>query len=168
MNRLRGFAHSASQEAVFEPIDVNVCLQSALGVMHEEFQRGGITVQCALLPERAEILGNAHGLQQAFLELFINAREALSPGGTLAVGMSRQGPNFVVRIADDGPGVAPEVQEELFKPFVTTKGEDRAGIGLALCLRTVVQHGGEVNLEEGGRGARFCIRLPVHAIGEPG
>jgi signal transduction histidine kinase len=165
MNRLRGFAHGASQEAVFEPIDVNACVESALEMMGEEFHRGGITVRCALLPERVEILGNAYTLQQAFLELLINAREALSAGGIVAVEISRQGSRVVVRIADDGPGVAPKVQEELFKPFVTTKGEDRAGIGLALCLRTVLQHKGEVNLEEGGRGARFCIKLPVHATG---
>lgn len=164
MNRLRGFAHSASQDAAFEPMDVNACLRSALEMMEQEFRRGGIAVRCTLLPGRAEILGDAHALQQAFLELFINAREALSSGGTLAIETSRQGPSIVVRVVDDGPGVAREIQEELFKPFVTTKGDDRAGIGLALCMRTVVQHKGEVSLEEAGRGARFCIKLPAHAI----
>lgn len=161
-NRLRDFAHVAARDASVERIDVNGCIEAALKLMKDEFQHGGITVECLLCRERVQVLGNAFALQQALLELFLNAREAMGGGGVLRVETGRKESRIVLRISDSGPGVPAEIQDEVFKPFVTTKGGERAGIGLAICARTVAHLRGEIRLEEGGGGgAAFQIVLPA-------
>ncbi len=162
-DRLRVFSNDAVRVASVERADVHRCIDDALGWMDEEFRRGGITVHRSFCPDRVEILGNAGKIHQALLELLINAREAMSGGGTLHVETTRVDSRVVLRIADSGPGIPAEIADELFKPFVTTKGKERAGIGLAICARTFAHLLGEINLEEGGggRGAKFRITLPL-------
>ncbi len=161
-NRLREFAHVAAREAAVERMDVNRCVGAALDFMQDEFRRGGIRVDCSLSPEKVEILGNSFALQQALLELFLNASEAMAGGGEIRVETRREGARVALRVADSGPGIPAEIQDELFKPFVTTKGGERVGIGLAICARTVAALRGEIRLDErGGSGAAFQILLPV-------
>jgi signal transduction histidine kinase len=163
-NRLSEFALSASREPQLERMDLNECVEAALSLVAGDFRRGGIKVQCLLTPERAEIQGNMPALRQVLLEMLLNSGEALSGGGEVRVETRLEGSRVVLRIADSGPGIPEEMQDVLFKPFVTTRGEGRAGIGLAICARTVAQHRGTISLEADGRsGASFRIVLPASA-----
>jgi signal transduction histidine kinase len=161
-NRLREFAYVVSREPSLVRMDLHLCVQAALALAAADFERDGIAVQCSLCPESVEILGSMSALQQSLLELLINAREAMSGGGTVHIETRREGSRVMLRVADSGPGIAKEVADQLFKPFVTTKGETRVGIGLAICARTIAHHGGEIRLDgEGGNGTAFRIVLPV-------
>ncbi|MCC6644707.1 MAG: two-component sensor histidine kinase [Polyangiaceae bacterium] len=108
----------------------------------------------------------AHGhLVQVLLNLALNAAQATSDGGRVVIAAALEGERVVVRVDDDGPGVAEEVQPSLFEPFVTTKevGEG-TGLGLAVCRGLVEAAGGSISA--GGSplgGARFTVELPVAA-----
>jgi signal transduction histidine kinase len=160
-NRLREFAYVASREPLLEKMDLNLCVEAALALAGSDFQREGIVVHCSLCPENAEILGSMSGFQQALLELLINAREAMTGGGTVRIETRREGSRITLRMTDTGPGIAKQIEDQLFKPFITTKGEERAGIGLAICARTVAHHGGEISLYGEDGGASFRIVLPA-------
>ncbi len=161
-NRLREFAHAAVEDSSGERVNVNRCVEAALAVIEEEFQRGGIRVECSLCPEPVLVAGGSFELEQALLEIFLNALEAMRGGGVVRVETRSEGGSIVLRIADGGPGVSPEIQDVLFKPFITTRGSGRVGIGLAICARAVARLGGEIRLEEGGGGgAAFRIMLPA-------
>ena len=161
-SRLKEFAHVASGDSATERVDLNRCVDAALALVADDLQRGGIVLQCSLSPDCAEIRGCATSLRQALLELLINARDAMPGGGTVRIATSREGSRVLLRLSDSGPGIAEDVRDGLFKPFVTTKGAGRGGLGLAICARVVGQMGGEIRLEEnGGSGASFLMRFPV-------
>ncbi len=106
-------------------------------------------------------------IEQALINLVINARDAMPRGGTVTLRTRRldagAGKQLVeIEVADDGPGMEPSVKERIFDPFFTTKGEFGTGLGLATVLGTVEQHGGHVEVDsEKGQGARFRLRLPA-------
>jgi len=106
--------------------------------------------------------GNANYLQQVFLNLLINARDAMPGGGTITVATSLTGFHVAIRVSDNGSGIPKEVQEKIFKPFFSTKGDKGTGLGLAICSKIVAQHKGEIKVEsEVGKGTTFTIFLPV-------
>ncbi len=161
-NRLSEFSHVAAREKLVERIDLHRCIEAALELMKEEFLQSGISVRRSLCDDRLEILGNTYAMQQVFLELFMNACEAMGRGGTVRVETGRVDSHVLLRICDTGPGIPAEIQDEVFKPFVTTKGGERVGIGLAICARAISRMKGEIRLEEGeGGGAAFKILLPA-------
>jgi CheY-like chemotaxis protein len=115
------------------------------------------------------IKGSPGKLQQVFLNLFLNARDAMesggSQGGTLAIETSRWNGAVRVRVCDSGMGIAPENLARIFDPFFTTKLAGR-GLGLAAVQGIVRSHGGTINVVSApGRGSRFYIQLPC--IGQP-
>ena len=71
-----------------------------------------------------------------------------------------------MEIRDDGPGIAPEVRERLFEPFVSTKAGRGSGLGLSICRRIVEEHDGRLEIESGGAGTRVVLRFPLP--GQPG
>ncbi len=92
-----------------------------------------------------------------------NAVEAMHAAGTLRLGLRRVDSMCELVVADTGPGIAPEVRDRLFTPYVTTKGSRGTGLGLALAHRIVVEHGGTIEAGGGSMGAVFTVRLPIEA-----
>jgi two-component system, NtrC family, sensor kinase len=113
------------------------------------------------------VMVDAHQLQQVFLNILINAEQALTErrGGRIVVATERDGGVVRVRIADDGPGIAPEDLSRIFDPFYSTKEVGQGtGLGLSICYGIVEEHGGRIWAEsEPGRGATFVIELPIDA-----
>jgi signal transduction histidine kinase len=108
---------------------------------------------------------DAQRLKQVFLNLVLNAGQAITPPGRIAVS-TRTAPEWVeVAIADDGCGMTPEMRERIFDPFFTTKPVGRGtGLGLSLAYEIVRSHGGELWCEsEPGAGTTFHVRIPRHA-----
>jgi signal transduction histidine kinase len=104
-------------------------------------------------------------LMQVILNLVMNAADAVGAGGKVRVAAQKSGLGVRLSIEDDGPGVDPRVEAQLFEPFVTTKEVGKGtGLGLAVCRGLVEAAGGSIALDkEFGRGARFVIELPVDA-----
>ena len=100
-----------------------------------------------------------------FINLLMNAIDALAPGGNLWLSLDHDGPEVCVTVRDDGAGIAPEILPHVFEPFVTTKAAGLGtGLGLAISQAIVARHGGRIAAATGATGgATFTVRLPVPA-----
>lgn len=114
--------------------------------------------------ERLPLDGDPQQIRQVFLNLVLNALDALPGGGKISIDAQRTSqegiPAYLVRVTDDGPGISPQIAETLFDPFVSTK-DTGVGLGLAISRRIVESHGGAIGVESPpGGGAQFTISLP--------
>lgn len=147
--------------------DVNQIVERTVALRNYELKIQNIDVRCELDSHLPETLADAHQLQQAILNLLINAEQAI-------LGSRKQGhihvrtqmlskSRFAIEISDDGPGVPREIAARVFDPYFTTKPSGvGTGLGLAIVRRIAEQHGGSVNFEnlpEGG--AKFVMELPL-------
>ncbi len=109
------------------------------------------------------LLVNPDQIEQVFLNLLLNALDAMPEGGDLRVTMRRQGPEVVVQVEDTGRGIDPEVMDRVFDPFFTTKPLGKGtGLGLSICYGTVRDHGGTITIKSmKGSGTVFTVRLPI-------
>ena len=100
-------------------------------------------------------------IKQVLLNLVMNAAQAMPDGGRIDVSASQQGGSVDLIVADDGPGIAEEMRARIFDPFFTTR-ESGTGLGLAVVQQIVSQHGGQIEVEQNGaKGARFVVRIPI-------
>jgi signal transduction histidine kinase len=122
-----------------------------------------VHVEAGLPPVNAD----AELLRQAFLNLCVNAIQAMQPGGgALDVRVRRDGGGVAVEVKDSGPGIEPEALKHVFQPFFTTKANG-TGLGLAIVRQAAETHGGTAEVEsEPGKGALFRVRLPAAEVGE--
>jgi signal transduction histidine kinase len=114
------------------------------------------------------IYGDRQQLHQVFLNLFLNAVDAMPHGGTLTVrAAAAEQPGFIaIRVTDEGTGIPEHILDNIFDPFFTTKATGRGtGLGLSVSLGIVRQHGGHIHVESKvGRGTTVTVRLPVSIV----
>ena len=123
-----------------------------------------VEVELDLAAELAAVEGDSRALNQVFLNLLKNAAEALDGrGGSVCVRAREEKGEIVVRVQDDGPGIAADLRSRLFEPFFSTKESGKGtGLGLAISRRIVMDHGGSIELVSPvGSGAIFEVRLPI-------
>ncbi len=136
-------------------------LEGVLAVERPEFDKAGIKVEARLDADVPSVLVDQPLLQQALLNLFVNALEAMPGGGQLFVSLHRRGEMAEMEIRDTGRGIAPEHRQRIFQLFFTTR-PGGSGIGLASAFRTVQLHNGSIEfVSEVGRGTAFRITLPL-------
>ena len=144
------------------PVSVGPLLEATLSFLSEKLQSRGIRVERELSAS-ASVLGDAERLQQLFLNLFLNAIDAMPEGGTLRVALeAAPDGGTCVRVADSGVGICEADLSRIFEPFFTSKpaGEGN-GLGLMVCHGIVKDHGGGITVEsEVGRGTEFRIGFP--------
>jgi len=143
-------------------LDVNHPVEDALAIASKRIQQCHVQVSARLAPDLPAIRGAANQLTQVFLNLIINAIEAMPEGGTLWVGTAHHAERkqIVVAFRDNGPGIKPEIREHLFEPFHTSKATG-TGLGLAISYGIVERHGGEIEVDSStGEGTTFIVRLP--------
>jgi two-component system NtrC family sensor kinase len=145
--------------------DVNAAVEEALSLIAKHFSIQGVSIERAL-GEVPPVLADFGQLRQAFVNVAMNACEAMETGGALRV-ESRRGPRGAeVRFSDTGPGIPPDRLQKIFDPFFTTK-EKGTGLGLSVVYGIVERHGGSIHVEsEVGRGTTFIFELPL-APAEP-
>lgn len=104
-------------------------------------------------------------IQQVFLNLILNARDAMPEGGSLDISVLQLNGQVEMLFADSGPGIDAEVRDKVFDPFFSTKGPTTGtGLGLSICYSIIKDHGGTIEIDsEKGRGTKFIIRIPVEA-----
>jgi len=160
-------AMARRREAAREVIDLGVLTERAVLALRPRLQEQRVRVEVRIPESAACVVADRIGLEQVITNLVTNGADAAGDGGTITVEVARIGSECLIRVSDDGPGIAPDVLPHLFEPFFTTKPEGRGtGLGLAVSLGIVEQHGGRLVAENrtDGRGARFVVTLPATAL----
>lgn len=143
------------------PVALAEVADTALAFLSEKLRTGNVRVDRAF-EDVPEVLGDADKLQQLFLNLFLNATDAMPEGGTLRVAIAPHGTEIQVIVADSGAGIAPADLPHIFTPFFSTKPAGRgSGLGLVVADGIVADHGGHIEASsEVGRGTTFTMRFP--------
>lgn len=144
-----------------EDLDFAALTRRLLDLIRPEAGQHGVAIDAAGLDQPAVLRGDSGLLQQALLNVFRNALEAMPSGGTLTVRLEKSGENVELLISDTGPGICPEVREKVFDLYYTTK-QNGTGIGLAMTFRAIQLHNGSIEIGgEPGSGAAVRICLPL-------
>jgi hypothetical protein len=150
---------------MFANLNLNRVVEETLSLLEHQLEKAGIRVTAELAQDLPLVHGNTGKLQQVFLNLFLNARDAMAGGGTLEVRSWAEGGAVRVEVADSGHGIASEHLHRIYDPFFTTKAARKGtGLGLSVTYGIVQEHGGtiEVSNRPGG-GACFRVELPLVA-----
>ena len=100
-------------------------------------------------------------MDQVLLNLALNALQAMPDGGTLSIGLQKEGEWLRIKVTDTGRGIPVEYRDRIFDPYFTTRN-DGTGMGLALCEKIVRQHDGTIDLKTGAEGTTFSVILPIN------
>src|SRR5579871_164726 len=165
VNSLLNFSRTSTTS--FGDVNVNRVIQETLSLLDHQLQKSGIQVTAQLDADLPAVHGNGGKLQQVFLNLFLNARDAMPGGGTLEVRTWSEDSSAKIEVADTGGGIAPEHLNRIYDPFFTTKAARKGtGLGLSVTYGIIQEHGGsiEVSNRRSG-GARFRLDLPLSRNG---
>ena len=161
MNGLLNLARPARAET--GPVDVNAVINDVLSLLEHQLKASHISVRKELATSKPIALGLDYKLQQVFLNLFLNAHEAMPKGGWLRITTRRDDTRTVIEIADTGSGISGENLSRIYDPFFTTKSLRRgSGLGLSITYGIVQEHGGSIECDSvEGQGTRFTVELPL-------
>jgi two-component system NtrC family sensor kinase len=165
VNSLLNFSRTSSTS--FGDVNLNRVIQETLSLLEHQLQKSDVQVKVELDAGLPAIHGNGGKLQQVFLNLFLNARDAMPAGGTLEVKTWADDSSAKIEVADTGSGIAPEHLNRIYDPFFTTKAARKGtGLGLSVTYGIIQEHGGsiEVSNRRSG-GARFRLDLPLIRAG---
>ena len=165
VRRIQTFARK-SLAAELELLDVSCLLRDAIEITRtrweNEARAEGCNVNVTLNAEDGLLtLGNASELREVFVNLIVNAVDAMPQGGSLEICCKPKGDRLRLRFADTGTGMKEDVRERVFEPFYTTKGVHGTGLGLAVSYGIIERHQGLISVESKlGEGTTFSIDLP--------
>ena len=165
VNSLLNFSRTSG--TAFAALDVNAVIRDTLSLLDHQFKTANVRLETALEAGLPPILGNTGKLQQVFLNLFLNAKDAMSGGGTLRVATEANG-HIGISISDTGSGIAPEHVKRIYDPFFTTKTTPRdgqrrgTGLGLAVTYGIIQEHAGKIDVQsQTGSGTTFYLEFPM-------
>jgi signal transduction histidine kinase len=159
VSSLRNFARL--DEAELKTADLHEGLESTLTLVHHELKnRIEVVREYGDIPP---ISCHPNQINQVFMNMLVNASQAIKGEGTITIRTFRQGDIVNVQFSDTGTGIPPENVSRIFDPGFTTKGVGvGTGLGLSICFKIVQDHGGSIDVEsEVGKGSTFTIRLPL-------
>lgn len=168
INRITGVTRdmlnfSKASPAARSLVDVNSILETALrlATFDKSFQK--LRLKQELEEQLPKIPADSDQLQQVFLNLLLNARDAMPSGGELEIKTQSNAEEITIEIADSGVGISSENLKQIFDPFFTTKPTGKGtGLGLAVCYGIVTAHNGKIEVtQNNGSGTRFVISLPL-------
>jgi signal transduction histidine kinase len=163
VNSLLNFSRTSPTD--FVELDLNRVVRETATLVEHQFEKVGVRIHLDLFRDLPAIRGNSGKLQQVFLNLFINARDAMPAGGSLTVRTWADGASAHVEIADTGQGIAQEHLARIYDPFFTTKAPKKGtGLGLSITYGIVQEHNGLIEVESTmGEGTRFRLEFPITA-----
>ena len=163
VKNLRNFGRPTASMA--RPVDLHEGLEGTLVLLGHALKEIEVVRDFGDLPR---VVCHPNRLNQVFMNLVHNAAQATPAGGSLTIRTRTEGDRVRIRVLDTGRGIAPDDIGKIFEPGFTTKGgRIGMGLGLAIVLQIVHQHGGEISVEsEPGRGTTFDVLLPLRHPGE--
>jgi signal transduction histidine kinase len=163
ISHLRTFGRVASVS--HEPVSLRQVIEGALSLMQEQLRLREIGVTVDLGPEEPVVVGNPIQLEQVFINLLTNSRDAVaeSPRKAIRISGSLIPEGVEVTFTDTGEGIPPGVERRIFDPFFTTKEVGKGtGLGLSITYGIIKEHGGTISVvSPPGEGATFLIHLPL-------
>jgi two-component system, NtrC family, sensor kinase len=168
VNSLLNFSRTSTLD--WAEVSLNRVLRDTASLIEHQLEKARVTVAFQLDDSLGAVKGNQGKLQQVFLNLFLNARDAMERGGVLTIRSYSDGDVAHIEVSDTGSGISQENVDRIFDPFFTTKGAKKGtGLGLSISYGIVQEHGGEISVTSvPGQGTRFqldfpLIKKPVHA-----
>jgi len=165
VNNLLNFSRTSGSE--IGDVNVNKVIADTLALLEHQFKVAKVEVKSELEPQLPPIQGNPGRLQQVFLNLFLNAKDAMPGGGSLRVS-TLNGESVSVSVSDTGSGIAPENIQRIYDPFFTTKNSPRegqprgTGLGLSVTYGIIQEHAGKIRVESHpGAGTTFTLDFPL-------
>jgi PAS domain S-box-containing protein len=160
LNLSRSGASSSDETA---PVDLNAVINDVLSLLEPQLLSSKVKVRRALGPSPALVAGIEHKLQQVFLNLFLNARDAMPKGGWLSVETRVEHGQVIAEVGDTGSGIPSEHLSRIYDPFFTTKMIGKGtGLGLSITYGIVREHEGTLTCQSAvGQGTRFKVSLPA-------
>jgi two-component system NtrC family sensor kinase len=161
---------SRSERPEFEYLSIAQVIEDTLKLVRNQMSLSHIRCETDLPPGLPPVYGDTKSLQQVFLNLFINAIQAMLDGGTLAIHASASGDGqwIAVEVSDSGVGIDPRDLPHIFDPFFTTKEVGKGtGLGLSVSYGILQKHGGQITARSReGKGTTFTVTLPVQEKGK--
>jgi PAS domain S-box-containing protein len=161
VNNLLNFSRTGAAE--FTEVNLNAVVEEVLTLVAHPFRTAQVQVTRNLQEELPAVLGSNNKLQQVFLNLFLNARDAMPSGGIVEIRTAAHNGSVEVEIIDSGAGIPRENLNRIFDPFFTTKSSGRGtGLGLSVSYGIVKEHAGKVDVRSTpGKGTSFRLEFPV-------
>jgi signal transduction histidine kinase len=162
VERLRAYSRQ-SKESKAELVDLARLAREAVGIARPRMAATGSVLRVVMeLGEVSPILADSGEVVSALVNLVVNAIDAAGTvGSSITLRTGTESASAYVEVADDGPGMTPEVERRVFEPFFTTKGFEGTGLGLAMVYATVQRYGGAITLDTApGKGTRFRLTFP--------
>jgi len=162
-------AFSRKTKPEFKPVDINALLGQTLSLTEYQMRLQGIKVERQLAPDLAPVMADQGWIKQAFLNLVLNALDAMPNGGSLILTTKNsRRREVVVTVTDTGVGIPKEAFSQIFEPFYTTKkAGSGVGLGLSVVYGIIRDHKGVIKVDSiVGQGTTFTIRLPASKPGE--
>ena len=163
VNNLLNFARQGRVSSV--PVRVNDVVRDVLSLLDHQLNRARVKVRLELGDDIPEVLGDENKLQQVFLNLILNAQDAMASGGWLTIETSASQDEVEAIVSDTGQGISQDDIKRIYDPFFTTKraGASGTGLGLSITYGIIQEHSGHIGVESSlGQGTSFHIRLPAH------
>lgn len=161
VNNLLNFSRTGA--ATFTPVNVNSVVEDTLSLVAHPFKTSHVNVIKNLQQDLPTVLGSPNRLQQVFLNLFLNARDAMPSGGSLEVRTASRNGSVEIDVTDTGAGIPRENVNKIFDPFFTTKASGRGtGLGLSVSYGIIKEHAGKIDVRStAGKGTSFHLELPA-------
>ncbi|MFB3903123.1 MAG: ATP-binding protein [Acidobacteriota bacterium] len=164
VNNLLRFARVSDTE--LQAVNLNSLMVDALSLLEHQFKKTRIEISLDLDPTLPATLGNGGRLQQVFMNLFLNAKDAMPDGGRLRVRSYRNDSRLIVEVQDTGNGISAEDIKRIYDPFFTTKAIGKGtGLGLSVSYGIIQEHSGQISVEsQPGKGTTFTLQLPLRRL----
>jgi PAS domain S-box-containing protein len=161
VNNLLSFSRTNATD--FVELDVHQVITETLSLLEHQFRNSGVEIDRQLSAQAPLAFGNPGKMQQVFLNLFLNARDAMASGGRLRVRTDTAGSRLQVWVEDTGTGISQENIRKIYDPFFTTKERGKGtGLGLSVSYGIIQEHGGSITVESvRGQGTAFRLEFPL-------
>jgi two-component system, NtrC family, sensor kinase len=161
VNNLLNFSRTNATE--FTEVDIHRVITDTVALLEHQLKSSRVRVEQELRAECPITIGNAGKLQQVFLNLFVNARDAMPEGGELRIVTETMSSKIEIIVQDTGMGISPENIKKVYDPFFTTKAPGKGtGLGLSVSYGIVQEHSGTISVDsKPGLGTSFRLELPL-------